>query len=288
MTVAGSSFRKAVAAARTRSRSSDAQVDRRGRRDRDHRGQDGRAQAHSNSSGSTFPLGPWTKWWNARALSGGLGVDEPRLGARGARLQHEAGRRVDDAGGPDGEEHEAALAGLLARTSMIRCRFIGSSTSPNQTTAGRSSAAWPRDRHSSHGGGSPRYSALVRERLALAAGAAGLEEAAVDLDQPDAAGAPVQPVHVLGHEEEAVAHLRLGGGEGVRGRGSGARRAPCASARSRSARPAAGPPGSPRASPPSRWGGSPRGRSRRGRSGRRSPRRRRRRSGRGVSCRRRS
>ena len=45
------------------------------------------------------------------------------------------------------------------------------------------------------------------------------------LDEPLAAGAPVQAVHVLGHEEEAVAHPRLGLGErgvaGVRAHGAG-------------------------------------------------------------------
>ena len=60
--------------------------------------------------------------------------------------------------------------------------------------------------------------ALVRERLAPAERAARLEEAAVDLDEADAARAPVEPVHVLGDEEEAVAHAGLGHGEsGVAG-----------------------------------------------------------------------
>ena len=45
------------------------QVEGRRRRGGGRHGQDGGAQAHSKSSGSTFPLGPFTKWWKARALS---------------------------------------------------------------------------------------------------------------------------------------------------------------------------------------------------------------------------
>ena len=40
-----------------------------GRRSGGGQDQEGGAQAHSKSSGSTFPLGPFTKWWKARALS---------------------------------------------------------------------------------------------------------------------------------------------------------------------------------------------------------------------------
>jgi hypothetical protein len=46
---------------------------------------------------------------------------------------------------------------------------------------------------------------LVVERRAAARGAAGLEEVAVDLHEPSAAGADVKAVHVLGDEQEAVA-----------------------------------------------------------------------------------
>ncbi len=97
----------------------------------------------------------------------------------------------------------------------IRWRFVGSSTSPNQTMLGRSRPASPRAWHSSHGGGSPRYSRSswnVSRRHREQRVSKRLPWISTD---PHGAGAAVQPVHVLGHEEEAVAHPRLGRGEGV-------------------------------------------------------------------------
>ena len=70
MTVTGVSPRKASAWASTRARSSARQVEIGRRRGGGGEGENGGAQAHSNSSGRISPLGPCTKWWKARWLSG--------------------------------------------------------------------------------------------------------------------------------------------------------------------------------------------------------------------------
>ena len=198
------------------------------RRDREQRGEDGadHAQAHSNRSGRTCPLGPWTKWWNAPRVVRGLGVDEPRLGARGARLQHEAGRRVDEAGGADGEEHEAARRGRSSheRRDPVQVHRVEHLAEPDDGRAQQAVAA-ARPRTRSHGGG-------VAEVLATRRGTARARSAEQRVSKrlPCISTSRTLPARRCSPSTFCVTRRkrspmrRLGRGERVRGRGSGARR----------------------------------------------------------------
>ena len=211
MTVTGSSFRKAVGGGQD-----PLTLERRAgrwlRRGRDHRGQGGPDHAHSNRSGRTLPLGPWTKWWKARALSGGSALTSHASAARGARLQHEAGRRVDEAGRADRQEHQALAASALhEHRDLVEEHRVEGLAEPDDRRAQQAGAAAGVALVA--GRRSAEVLAVVGEGLALAQRAAGLEEAPVHLDEAEAPRAAVEAVHVLRDEQEAVAQAGLRRGE---------------------------------------------------------------------------
>lgn len=160
------------------------------------------ARHWANSSDQT--TGPTCSRFASRVVGRGLEVDEPRLCSKLACLFDECGRRRHDARRPRGEKQKAPPR----RTShepvhSVHTRLLDGLAEPNHGGPEYAFRALRRAQVA-RGGGRLRVRGGVGEGRTVARIAAGLVDRPMQLHDARAPGALVEPIDVLGHEQEAI------------------------------------------------------------------------------------